>query len=300
MGLGFQPTEYVDVSATIETKDGDARGPRSQLTWLGDHDGVDIVEQMRTATPLPRPPMRRRVRGGVRSLPDTPQRDDAAPAAVKGRSSGHRDRVRLRHGAVHQLPRPVGVRARQEHPPERAGGSIRTPSSGSGIVDARGAVLPGIRRRHRGRIRAARDDGRQFVAIVPVGPMPQYELAARMINEERHSLRARAHVQHGRVRERGRRHRSCLVAGVISARDARTLLRLSSTPTCARPRSQVNFPTTDALADYFEPAGGSGGADSVTAGWAVLAHRFLGVPPRPRVRRRPRRLQAGRRPPACL
>ena len=41
------------------------------------------------------------------------------------------------------------------------------------------------------RIREARDDGRQFVAILPVGPMPQYELAARTINEERLSL---AHV----------------------------------------------------------------------------------------------------------
>ena len=29
-----------------------------------------------------------------------------------------------------------------------------------------------------GRIRAARDEGRRFVAILPVGPMPQYEIAA--------------------------------------------------------------------------------------------------------------------------
>jgi glucosamine-6-phosphate deaminase len=39
------------------------------------------------------------------------------------------------------------------------------------------------------RIRRARDEGRQFVGIFPVGPMPQYELAARTINEERLSLR---------------------------------------------------------------------------------------------------------------
>src|SRR4051812_43739293 len=42
-----------------------------------------------------------------------------------------------------------------------------------------------------GRIRSARDEGRPFVAILPVGPMPQYELAAQMVNEERLSL---AHV----------------------------------------------------------------------------------------------------------
>ena len=38
------------------------------------------------------------------------------------------------------------------------------------------------------RIRAARDERRDFVAILPVGPMPQYEIAARLINEERLSL----------------------------------------------------------------------------------------------------------------
>jgi LmbE family N-acetylglucosaminyl deacetylase len=50
MGLGFQPTEYVDVSDAIDTKTAMLEAHRSQLTWLGDHDGVDIVEQMRTAT----------------------------------------------------------------------------------------------------------------------------------------------------------------------------------------------------------------------------------------------------------
>jgi LmbE family N-acetylglucosaminyl deacetylase len=50
MGLGFQPTEYVDVSSTIETKVAMLEAHESQLTWLRDHDGVDIVEQMRTTT----------------------------------------------------------------------------------------------------------------------------------------------------------------------------------------------------------------------------------------------------------
>src|SRR5690554_1898048 len=38
------------------------------------------------------------------------------------------------------------------------------------------------------RIRAARDEGRKFVAILPVGPVPQYEIAARTINAEGLSL----------------------------------------------------------------------------------------------------------------
>jgi LmbE family N-acetylglucosaminyl deacetylase len=50
MGIGFLPTEYVDVSATIETKVAMLEAHQSQLTWLRDHDGVDIVEQMKTTT----------------------------------------------------------------------------------------------------------------------------------------------------------------------------------------------------------------------------------------------------------
>lgn len=50
MGIGFSPAEYVDVSGTIETKVAMLEAHQSQLTWLRDHDGVDIVEQMRTTT----------------------------------------------------------------------------------------------------------------------------------------------------------------------------------------------------------------------------------------------------------
>jgi LmbE family N-acetylglucosaminyl deacetylase len=50
MGLGFQPTEYVDVSAVIDTKTAMLEAHQTQLTWLRDHDGVDVVEQMRAVT----------------------------------------------------------------------------------------------------------------------------------------------------------------------------------------------------------------------------------------------------------
>jgi LmbE family N-acetylglucosaminyl deacetylase len=50
MGIGFLPTEYVDVSSTIDTKVAMLEAHQSQLTWLRDHDGVDIVEQMKTTT----------------------------------------------------------------------------------------------------------------------------------------------------------------------------------------------------------------------------------------------------------
>ncbi|MFN2627934.1 MAG: PIG-L deacetylase family protein [Gaiellaceae bacterium] len=50
MGLGFQPTDYVDVTSTIETKVAMLEAHESQLTWLRDHDGIEVVEQMRAAT----------------------------------------------------------------------------------------------------------------------------------------------------------------------------------------------------------------------------------------------------------
>lgn len=50
MGLGFQPVEYVDVSETFATKVSMLQAHESQLTWLRAHDGIDVVEQMRTMT----------------------------------------------------------------------------------------------------------------------------------------------------------------------------------------------------------------------------------------------------------
>lgn len=46
-GVGFDPTEYVDVSDVFEQKLEALRCHQSQLVWLKDHDGVDIVDQTR-------------------------------------------------------------------------------------------------------------------------------------------------------------------------------------------------------------------------------------------------------------
>jgi LmbE family N-acetylglucosaminyl deacetylase len=48
-GLGFVPTEYVDISSVIDLKAAMLEAHQSQLVWLRDHDGVDIVEEMKTA-----------------------------------------------------------------------------------------------------------------------------------------------------------------------------------------------------------------------------------------------------------
>lgn len=50
MGIGFQPTEYVDISGVIDVKAAMLEAHQSQLAWLHDHDGVDIVEQMKTVS----------------------------------------------------------------------------------------------------------------------------------------------------------------------------------------------------------------------------------------------------------
>jgi LmbE family N-acetylglucosaminyl deacetylase len=46
-GVGFDPTEYVDVTEVFELKLQALRCHESQLDWLRDHDGVDIVDQTR-------------------------------------------------------------------------------------------------------------------------------------------------------------------------------------------------------------------------------------------------------------
>jgi len=45
-GKGFHPTEYVDISTTIETKRQMLACHESQLKWLKDHDNIDVMEFM--------------------------------------------------------------------------------------------------------------------------------------------------------------------------------------------------------------------------------------------------------------
>jgi glucosamine-6-phosphate deaminase len=122
-----------------------------------------------------------------------------------------------------------------------------------------------------GRIRAARDESRQFVAILPVGPMPQYELAARTINEERLSM---AHVHTFNMDEYatesgvtaplswpGSFQRAMLdrFFGLVDA-DLRP------------PDSQIHFPTTAAIADYSARLEDLGGADVCYGGIGWCGH----------------------------
>jgi LmbE family N-acetylglucosaminyl deacetylase len=49
-GLGFSPTEYVDTSSVIDTKLAALAKHVSQVEWLRDHDGVDVLGQTRTVS----------------------------------------------------------------------------------------------------------------------------------------------------------------------------------------------------------------------------------------------------------
>ena len=49
-GNDFVPTEFVDISEHIETKLRALEQHQSQLRWLADHDGVDMLDQIRTVS----------------------------------------------------------------------------------------------------------------------------------------------------------------------------------------------------------------------------------------------------------
>jgi len=121
------------------------------------------------------------------------------------------------------------------------------------------------------RIREARDAGRSFVAILPVGPMPQYDIAARLINEEQLSL---SHVHTFNMDEYANEH------GVTAppswpgsfqrAMEERFFARIDER--LRPPESQIHFPTTEAIADYSARLRELGGADVCYGGIGWSGH----------------------------
>jgi glucosamine-6-phosphate deaminase len=121
------------------------------------------------------------------------------------------------------------------------------------------------------RIRTARDEQRDFVAILPVGPMPQYEIAARLINEERLSLE---HVHTFNMDEYANEDgvtaplswpgsfQRAMFAGFFNLVDAE--LR--------PPEAHIHFPTTEAIADYSARIEALGGADVCYGGIGWSGH----------------------------
>jgi glucosamine-6-phosphate deaminase len=121
------------------------------------------------------------------------------------------------------------------------------------------------------RIRSARDEGRDFVAILPVGPMPQYALAARMINDERLSL---GHVHTFNMDEyaddEGQTAPVSWPGSFERAMQERffSLIERELRP----PEAQIHFPTTDAIDDYGARLEELGGADVCYGGIGWCGH----------------------------
>jgi glucosamine-6-phosphate deaminase len=122
-----------------------------------------------------------------------------------------------------------------------------------------------------GRIRSARDEGRVFIAILPVGPMPQYALAARMINDERLSL---GHVHTFNMDEyaddEGQTAPVSWPGSFERAMQERffSLIERELRP----PEAQIHFPTTDAIDDYGARLEELGGADVCYGGIGWCGH----------------------------
>lgn len=49
-GVNFNPTEYVDISDTIEDKIASLNIHQSQIRWMKEHDGIDFLDFVRTVS----------------------------------------------------------------------------------------------------------------------------------------------------------------------------------------------------------------------------------------------------------
>jgi glucosamine-6-phosphate deaminase len=121
------------------------------------------------------------------------------------------------------------------------------------------------------RIRAAADDGRDFVGIFPVGPMPQYELAARTLNEERISCR---HVHTFNMDEYANEEGMTAPATWPGSFQRAMLERffLLIDPELRPLEENIHFPTREKIGDYSKLIEDLGGADVCYGGIGWCGH----------------------------
>ncbi len=121
------------------------------------------------------------------------------------------------------------------------------------------------------RIRTARELDTTFVAILPVGPVPQYRLAAELINRERLSLR---HVHTFNMDEyadeTGRTAPATWKASFQRAMWEQFFGLLD--PDLRPPPNQIHFPTTEEIADYSGRLADLGDADVCYGGIGWCGH----------------------------
>jgi len=121
------------------------------------------------------------------------------------------------------------------------------------------------------RIRDARDESRDFVGILPVGPVPQYAEAARIINEERLSL---AHVRSFNMDEYANEHgETAPPEWEGSFRTAMWHNFLGRIDEDLRPKEEnIHFPSTANIGDYSTMIEDAGGADVCYGGIGWSGH----------------------------
>jgi len=121
------------------------------------------------------------------------------------------------------------------------------------------------------RIREAADDRRKCVIIFPVGPMPQYPIAARLINEFRVSMK---HVHSFNMDEYADENGNSAPADWRGSfqRAMMEEFFLKIDEKLRPPMKQIHFPTTRVLADYGKMIDDLGGADVVYGGIGWCGH----------------------------
>lgn len=121
------------------------------------------------------------------------------------------------------------------------------------------------------RILRAKDEGKPFVAILPVGPVPQFTLAARMINRMNISL---DHVHTFNMDEyadeQGNTAPLHWEGSFQKAMWANFFGKID--PALRMPDSQIHFPTTEAIGDYSKRLADMGGADVCYGGIGWCGH----------------------------
>jgi glucosamine-6-phosphate deaminase len=121
------------------------------------------------------------------------------------------------------------------------------------------------------RIRQALEEGRQFVGIFPVGPMPQYPIAARMIN----TLRIPMHHVHTfnmdeYADQDGRTAPADWAGSFQRAMMESFFLRID--PDLRPPLEQIHFPTGQNIDVYGKMIEDAGGADVCYGGIGWCGH----------------------------
>jgi glucosamine-6-phosphate deaminase len=121
------------------------------------------------------------------------------------------------------------------------------------------------------RIRDARDHGRRLVVILPVGPMPQYALAARAINEQGLSLdHVHIFMMDEYADQDGNTAPSTWRGSFAGAFLREFVERIESR--LRMPITQVHFPTKQALASYARQIDDLGGVDVCYGGIGWCGH----------------------------